>query len=99
MNRPIEHDGVVYRREGSKFWWICYRDRSSKRQRESSCTDDWQGAHKLLRTRLAARDGNVLQVVRRGERLASGEWADFSLSDTLEGKKWVFGVFERLQML
>jgi integrase len=81
MSRPAEHDGVVYRREGSKFWWICYRDRSGKRQRESSFTDDWQGAHKLLRTRLAARDANVLQVVRRGECLAFGEWADFFLEN------------------
>jgi len=81
MSRPIEHDGVVYRREGSKFWWICYRDRTGKRQRESTFTEDWQEAHRMLRTRLEARDGNVLQVVRKGESLSFGEWADFFLEN------------------
>lgn len=81
MSRPIEHDGVVYRREGSKFWWVCYRDRLGKRQRESTFTVDWQEAHKMLRTRLHARDGNVLQVVRKGESLSFGEWADFFLEN------------------
>lgn len=81
MGRPMEHDGVVYRRGGSKFCWICYRDRAGKRQRESTFTEDWQEAHKMLRTRLQARDGNVLQVVRRGESLNFGEWADFFLEN------------------
>lgn len=81
MSRPVEHDGVVYRREGSKFWWICYRDRAGRRQRESSFTEDWQQAHRMLRTRLEARDGNVLQVVRKGESLSFGEWADFFLEN------------------
>ncbi|HEV2313724.1 MAG TPA: tyrosine-type recombinase/integrase [Candidatus Acidoferrales bacterium] len=81
MSRPVEHDGVVYRREGSKFWWICYRDRTGKRQRESSLTEDWQQAHKMLRARLEARDGNVLQVVRKGESLSFGEWADSFLEN------------------
>jgi hypothetical protein len=22
MGRPVQHDGVVFRREGSKFWWM-----------------------------------------------------------------------------
>jgi hypothetical protein len=52
MSRPVEHDGAVYRREGSKFWWICYRDRTGKRQRESSFIEDWQEAQKRLRARL-----------------------------------------------
>ena len=81
MSRPAEHDGVVYRREGSKFWWICYRDRAGKRQRESTLTGDWQEAHKMLRSRLDARDGNVLQVVRKGEGLRFGEWTDFFLEN------------------
>ena len=79
MSRPVQHDGVVYRREGSKFWWMCYRDRAGKRQRESTFTDDWQGAQKMLRARLEARDGNVLQVVRKGEGLTFGEWTEFFL--------------------
>jgi integrase len=81
MSRPVEHDGVVYRREGSKYWWICYRDRTGKRQRESTFTENWQEAHKMLRRRLEARDGNVLQVVRKGESLSFGEWADFFLEN------------------
>lgn len=81
MSRPVEHDGVVYRRKGSTFWWMCYRDRAGKRQRESSFTHDWQAAHKMLRTRLEARDGNVLQAVRKGESLTFGAWADIFLEN------------------
>jgi integrase len=81
MSRPVKHDGVVYRREGSKFWWICYQDRAGKRQRESTFTENWQEAHKMLRTRLEARDGNVLRVVRKGESLTFGEWVDFFLEN------------------
>ncbi len=81
MGRPVERDGVVFRREGSKFWWMCYRDRTGKRQRESTFTQDWQVAQKTLRKRLEARDGNTLQVVRRGETLTFGEWADLFLEN------------------
>lgn len=81
MGRPVKHDGVVFRREGSKFWWMHYRDKSGKRQRESTFTDDWQDAQKVLRTRLEARDANTLQVVRRGESLTFGEWAEAFLEN------------------
>jgi integrase len=79
MSRPKKHDGVVYRRGGSKFWWISYRDKPGKRHRESTFTEDWQEAHKTLRARLQARDDNVLNVIRKGESLTFGEWADFFL--------------------
>ncbi|HET8925225.1 MAG TPA: tyrosine-type recombinase/integrase [Candidatus Acidoferrum sp.] len=81
MGRPVQHDGIVFRREGSSFWWMCYRDKAGKRQRESTFTQDWQEAQKVLRKRLEARDGNVLQVVRKGESLSFGEWADFFLEN------------------
>src|ERR1700691_4467460 len=35
----------------------------------------------MLRTRLEARDGNVLQVVRKGQSLSFGGWADFFLEN------------------
>jgi integrase len=35
----------------------------------------------MLRARLEARDGNVLQVIRKGETLNFGEWADFFLEN------------------
>ena len=81
MSRPIAHDGVVYRRKGSKFWWLSYRDRAGQRQRESTSTENWQQAQRMLRARLEARDGNVLQVVRKAENLSFGEWADFFLEN------------------
>jgi integrase len=81
MSRPRVHDGVVYRREGSQFFWMRYRDRAGKRQRESTFTRDWQEAQKMLRTRLEARDNNTLQVIRKGESLTFGEWADFFLEN------------------
>ena len=46
MARPRKHDGVFYRKEESKFWWMDYRDRDGNRQRESTNTDDWDEAQK-----------------------------------------------------
>src|SRR6266700_3770904 len=28
MPRPSEHDGVLYQRSGTRFWWMRYRDRA-----------------------------------------------------------------------
>jgi hypothetical protein len=75
------HDGVVYSREGSKFWWMRYRERDGTRRRESTFTDDRDEANKQLRERLQDRDGNILQIVRKGENLTFGEWADLFLEN------------------
>jgi hypothetical protein len=53
-----------------------YRDKRGERQFESTGCTDWQEANKKLRERLAARDQNVLEVVRKGERLLFREWTD-----------------------
>lgn len=76
MPRARRYDGTVYRRAGTLIWWIRYRDRKGIARRESSQTADWQEANKKLRERLQARDDNLLEVVRKGETLAFGEWAD-----------------------
>ena len=74
MARPSKHDGVVYRRKDSNFWWMRYRDRSGCRRLESTHTEDWQEAQRQLRERLDARDNNTLHIVRKGEqsRLMNG---------------------------
>ena len=76
MPRPSKHDGVLYRRKESSVWWMRYRDKRGERQFESTGCADWQEANKKLRERLAARDQNVLEVVRKGEQLLFREWAD-----------------------
>lgn len=81
MPRPQVHDGVVFRRKESQIWWIRYRDRNGVRRRESTLTEDWNEANKKLRQRLQARDGNILQIVRKGEKLTFGEWADLFLEN------------------
>jgi integrase len=81
MARPSKHDGVVYRRNDSNIWWMRYRDRSGCRRLESTHTEDWQEAHRQLRERLQARDNNTLHIVRKGEQLTFGEWADFFLEN------------------
>jgi integrase len=81
MPRSRKYDGVVYRRRDTLFWWIRYRDRSGARRRESTFTQDWQEAQQLLRERLQARDSNVLDVVRKGEKLSLEQWADFFLEN------------------
>jgi len=79
MARPVEHDGAVYQRKGTNFWWMRYRERDGCLRRESTSTTDWHEAQKKLRERLQARDGNFLDIVRRGENLTFGQWADFFL--------------------
>ena len=81
MPRARKYDGVVYRRAGTQIWWIRYRDRKGIARRESSQTADWQEANKKLRERLQARDENLLEVVRKGEALAFGQWADYFLEN------------------
>ena len=60
---------------------MVYRDRSGKRIRESTNTEDWQEAQRKLRDRLQARDDKILEVVRKGERLQFADWVDFFLEN------------------
>jgi integrase len=76
MARPSKHDGVVYRRNDGKIWWMRYRDASGTRRLESTYTEDWDEAHRRLRERLQARDNRTLEVVRRGEQLTFQGWTD-----------------------
>jgi len=77
MARPVKHDGGLFKRTGSKVWWMQYRNKAGDRQRESTGTDDWDEAQQRLRERLQARDNNSLSSLRRGQVLTFGEWSDF----------------------
>ena len=81
MARPSKHDGSIYPRKDGKVLWMVYRDRSGKRIRESTNTDDWQEAQRKLRERLEARDDKVLDIVRKGEQLQFADWVDFFLEN------------------
>lgn len=81
MGRPRKHDGVVYKREGSKIWWMRYREKSGKRREESTAAEDWDEAQSTLRQRLQARDENSLGVVRKGQRLSFSALADLFLEN------------------
>jgi integrase len=81
MARPSKHDGVLYKRTGSKVWWMRYRDRDGKRNLETTGTEDWKEAQQKLRERLQARDQNTLQTIRRGEQLLFNGWVDFFLEN------------------
>jgi integrase len=76
MSKPKKRDGAVYTRSDGKILWIRYWDRNGKISRESTHTADWDEANRKLRERLQARDGNLLEVIRKGEALNFGEWAD-----------------------
>jgi integrase len=81
MARPRKHDGVVYRRKGTQFWWMRYWDGAGTRREEPTGTADWKEAQKKLRERLHARDDNVLEIVRRGEQLSFKQWAELFLEN------------------
>src|SRR5213082_3381563 len=70
MARPIEKDGVVFRRNGTKFLWMRYRDKDGIYKRESTLTEDRQEALRKLRLRIDAGAQKVSGIVRRGESLA-----------------------------
>lgn len=74
MARPREHDGVVYRRLKRKIFWVRYFDRTGKRIRESTFTEDWQEANKKLRERLGARDSKTKPSAREFESTTSWKW-------------------------
>ena len=79
MARPSKHDGVLYKRDGTQFWWMRYRDKTGERRQEPTGTSDWHEAQRKLRERLQARDDNILEIVRKGEQLLFKEWAHFFL--------------------
>jgi len=81
LARPSKHDGSIYQRKDGKVLWMVYRDRSGKRIRESTFTEDWQEAQRKLRERLQARDEKVLDIVRKGEQLKFADWVDFFLEN------------------
>ena len=81
MARPIKHDGSLFRRKESKFWWMQYRDKSGQRQKESTGTDNWDDAQKILRERLGDRDNNTLLSLRKGREITLGEWANSYLEN------------------
>src|SRR6266478_8487006 len=81
MSKPRKQDGVVYSRKDGMILWIRYRDRNGKPCRESTQTEDWQEANRKLRERLQARDGNLLEAIRKGEALGFGEWVDSFLEN------------------
>ena len=81
MARKPGRDGGIYSRPDTKMWWMWYRDRSGKRQFESTGTEDWAQAHQRLRQRLQARDENTLEVLRKGEQLKFSEWVQFFLEN------------------
>jgi integrase len=81
LARPSKHDGSIYPRKDGRVLWMDYRDRSGKRIRESTFTEDWQEAQRKLRERLQSRDDRILEVVRKGEQLQFSDWADFFLEN------------------
>ncbi|MGB9456588.1 MAG: tyrosine-type recombinase/integrase [Bryobacteraceae bacterium] len=81
MARPNRHDGVVYKRNDSDLWWMRYRDKTGRRRLESTHTTDWDEAQRQMRERLAARDNNSLDAVRKGKQITFDEWAEFFLEN------------------
>jgi len=81
MARPVKHDGSLYKREGSRIWWMQYRGKDGIRCRESTLSEDWEEAQKFFRERLQARDNNTLPALRRGQEITFGEWADLYLEN------------------
>ena len=79
--RPRSGEGRIFQRNGSAFWWMRYRDREGKLQRESTGTIDEQEASRILRDRLDARDEGRLPAILAGKELTFDQWADWFLEN------------------
>lgn len=79
MGRPRNNDGKIYRRAGSAFWWMWYRDRDGRVHRESTSFADETEANQILRDRLDARDDGTLPAILAGRNLTFNQWADWFL--------------------
>ena len=77
--RPRKTSGAVYKRNNSRLWWIRYRDRQGRIQKESTQTIDRQEADRFLRDRLDARDEGRLPIILSSRNLTFNEWADWFL--------------------
>jgi hypothetical protein len=65
MARPVKHDGVVYRRQGTNFWWMRYRDRDGTLRKESTFEKDWHEAQKKLRSAFEPETGTSWRLSER----------------------------------
>ena len=81
MSKPRRQDAIVSSRNDGKILGIRCRDKSGKYCRESAQTEDWEEANRKLRERLQARDGNLLEVIRKGEGLGLEQWLDSFLEN------------------
>ena len=77
--RPRNTEGSIYRRIGSAFWWMRYRDQDGRIHRESTAKADEQEARRMLRDRLDARDDGMLPRLLASKNLTLGEWTDWFL--------------------
>src|SRR2546422_3998156 len=77
MARPSKHDGVLYQRGGSRFWWMRYRDHSGTRRQPARPT----GTKRRRNCASACKPGTTMSwnVIRKGEQLLFKEWADWVL--------------------
>ena len=78
--RPRNSGGRVYQRPGTAFWWIRYRDREGRINKESTGLKDREDAERFLRSRLEARDQGNLPAILAGKNLTFSEWADWFLA-------------------
>jgi integrase len=58
-----------------------YRDKTGRRRLESTKTTDWDEAQREMRERLAARDNNTLDAIRKGKQTTFDEWVEFFLEN------------------
>jgi integrase len=77
--RPRNHDGSVYPRKKSVYWWVRYRDGDGEIVKESAGTKDPEEAERFLRERLAARDDGSLPAILSGKNLTFSQWAEWFL--------------------
>lgn len=77
--RPRKIYGTIFRRKGSAYLWVRYRDRDGQIHKESTGTTDPREAKDFLGERLDARDQGRLHVLLSAKDLTFNNWAEWFL--------------------
>ncbi len=75
MARPRHHDGRLFRKEESKFWWRTIATAMAS-ARGNQQNPGMGRSTEAVGERLQARDSNTLPLLRKGGQITFAQWSE-----------------------